>query len=71
MTYFYQRFQYLPYVHLVGMPGSGKSRIANMIASMAYAGKLVDGTMTDAAMFRFTDQQDGTLVIDEADKSFS
>jgi hypothetical protein len=67
MTWVYDRFTALPYLRLLGEPGTGKTRILKVAVSISYKGIAVSGNITGAALFRMIDLMQGTLAVDEAD----
>lgn len=61
-SYLHSSFNTYPYLFLNAMRGSGKSRMLNLIASLAYKGKVI-GSPTEAVLFRTPSGE--TLCLDE------
>src|SRR5262249_6431500 len=66
-TWVYERFQAVPYLRLIGLPQSGKSRALGAIGSVCYHPNVIAGSITSAALFRTIAVIGGTTVLDEAD----
>jgi hypothetical protein len=67
MTWVYDRFTALPYLRFLGEPGTGKTRLLQICASICYKGMVASGNITGPALFRTIDLVRGTMAIDEAD----
>lgn len=67
MSWLYDRFQVLPYLRVIGMYGTGKSRFLSVAGSICYKPMMAGGSATPASLFRTVDQIRGTFVLDEAD----
>lgn len=67
MSWIHDHFQVLPYLRVIGMYGTGKSRFLNVIGSVCYQPMMAGGSATPASLFRTVDQVKGTFVLDEAD----
>ena len=67
MTYVTPLFPTVPYIHLHGTPGSGKSALLRIIYELAFRPLLVEG-LTPAALFRWQHAYGGTLLADEAER---
>ncbi len=66
LTWVYDNFNELPYLRLMGNPGSGKTRFLEVLGSLCYKGTFAGGSTTPASIMRITDKVRGTLVLDEA-----
>ena len=66
MTYFFPLFDFLPILHLRGPAESGKSRLAHVLAALAFNGATF-GCATDATLFRYAHEGRYTQLITEAD----
>lgn len=71
LSWFYDRFSDLPYLRVLGEPGSGKTRFLLAIGSLCYKPIFASGASTVAPIFRMLDLVRGTLLVDEADFRFS
>jgi Phage integrase family len=67
MSWVYDRFTAVPYLRFLGEPGTGKTRLLQICASISYKGTSVGGNITGAALFRTIDLVQGTMAVDEAD----
>jgi len=67
LTWVYEACRAVPYLRLIGLPGSGKSRGTETIGSLCYRAVSMSGATTSAALFRVIDAVGGTLLLDEAD----
>lgn len=68
LTWVYEKFPFLFYIHFVGLSGTGKTVAAETLTSICY--KAIDaGGTTISSMFRLADQWRGTLFIDEFEPS--
>lgn len=67
MSWIYDHFQVLPYLRVIGMYGTGKSRFLSAIGSVCFKSMMSGGSSTSASMYRTIDQVRGTFVLDEAD----
>lgn len=67
MSWLYDEFQVLPYLRVIGMYGTGKSRFLSVVGSVCYKPMMAGGSATPASLFRTVDQIKGTFVLDEAD----
>jgi hypothetical protein len=61
------RFETAPYLHLMGAPGSGKSRLLRVLADLTNRGTLLGASSSHSSLFRIQDMFKGTLALDEAD----
>ncbi len=67
LTWIYEQVKTLPYLRVLGPPGSGKTRFLEVVGSLCYRTTRVSGCATSAALFRMIDLIQGTLAIDETD----
>jgi hypothetical protein len=67
MTWVYDRFTAVPYLRFLGEPGTGKSRMLQVLGHLSYKGIFAGGATTSSPLFRLIEVYRGTLVIDEAD----
>lgn len=66
-TYLYDQFVSLPYLHLRGPYGSGKSQGLQTLGAIAYHAINLGTAASDAVLYRTIDRYRGTLLIDELD----
>ncbi len=66
LTWVYEAFPNVPYVHLLGPAGSGKSRTLQVVGLLGYHPFLAGGNVTAAALLRIPEIYGGTLLIDES-----
>ena len=71
LTWLYDAFNELPYLHLRGDYGSGKTRALLTIGSLCYKAFFASGASTVSPIFHTLDAFRGTLIFDEADFRFS
>jgi hypothetical protein len=65
-TWIYERFDFIPYLQLIGPPGSGKTRSLEVLNAVCYhAAKHTSPTA--AVLFRMVSKYQPTLLIDEVD----
>lgn len=67
MTWVFDRFQTLPYLRVVGMHGTGKTRFLSVAGNLCYQSMIAGGSVSLSALFRTLDNVKGTFVFDEAD----
>lgn len=67
MSWLYDRFQTLPYLRVVGMYGTGKSRFLTTVGSICYKPFIAGGSISQAALYRTINDVNGSFVFDEAD----
>jgi len=67
LTHVHQRFHSLPYLRVIGDPGSGKSTLTSTLGLLSYKGFEVSGCVTIPVLFRTIDSYGVTLIIDESD----
>ena len=63
-TYFYRLFDAFPYLAVVGPKGSGKTKLASIVESVAFNPLRTD-SVTTAQLFRSVHVTGGTLILDE------
>lgn len=66
-TWIYDRFSVVPYLRVLGGPGSGKSRYLQVVGSLCYKPLFTMGAATMSPIFRLQDKLHGTLILDESD----
>ena len=66
-TYVYHAFDATPYLFVGGPLGSGKSRVFEILARIAFR-PCASSNLTAAAMFRTLHDRGGTLLLDEAER---
>ncbi|MBP7146437.1 MAG: hypothetical protein KBD01_02750 [Acidobacteria bacterium] len=66
-TWVYDAFNELPYLRLLGDPGSGKTRFLLTVGSLCYKPIFASGASTVSPLFRILDAVRGTLIVDEGD----
>lgn len=64
-------FNEVPYLRVLGPPGSGKTRFLLTVGALCYKPIFASGASTVSPLFRLLDSIGGTLVLDEADFRFS
>lgn len=69
MSWVYDKFQNIPYLHVVGLYGTGKSRLLSVAGHLCYKSVMAGGSISNAALFRTLDLFNPTLVFDEAELS--
>lgn len=67
MSWLYDKFQTLPYLRVVGMFGTGKSRFLKVAGSICYKPFIAGGSISMAGLYRTINDVNGTFVFDEAD----
>jgi hypothetical protein len=67
LTYCYTPWSSIPYLHIVGPLGSGKTRVFEVLARIVYR-PLQSSNLTAASLFRTLHETGGTLLLDEADR---
>jgi len=67
MTWVYDAFSAVPYLHALGPIGTGKTRFLLTVGNLCYRAILAGGAVSPAAIFRAVDRYSGTLIIDESD----
>jgi hypothetical protein len=71
LSWVHDGFHELPYLRVMGSPGSGKTRFLLTVGSLCYKPIFASGASTVSPLFRILDSMKGTLVLDEADFRFS
>jgi hypothetical protein len=71
LTWLYDCFSELPYLRVLGEPGSGKTRFLLVVGSLCNKPIFASGASTVSPVFRMLDAVRGTLVFDEADFRFT
>lgn len=71
LSWVHDGFHELPYLRVMGAPGSGKTRFLLTVGSLCYKPIFASGASTVSPLFRILDSMKGTLVLDEADFRFS
>jgi hypothetical protein len=69
LSWVYERFSVLPYLSVIGEPGTGKSRFLQVVGSLCYKPMRVSGAISVASIFRLIAEFHGTLILEEADLS--
>jgi len=67
LSWVYDDFNELPYLRVIGEPGSGKTRFLLTVGSLCYKPIFASGASSVSPIFRILDAFSGTLVIDEGD----
>jgi hypothetical protein len=67
MTWMFDKFSAVPYLRLLGEPGTGKTRILKIVKHLSYRGIFFGGSSSPAALFRMQNTFRGTISFDEAD----
>lgn len=66
-SWIYDGFNELPYLRVIGDPGSGKTRFLQIVGSICYKPIFASGASTISPIFRMLSSFKGTLVLDESD----
>src|SRR5207249_6113619 len=67
LSWLYDTFNELPYLRVIGEPGSGKTRFLLTVGALCYKPIFASGASSVSPIFRILDAIGGTLVIDEGD----
>jgi len=67
LSYSYRAWPAIPYLYLNGPPGSGKSRILDVLKRQVFR-PISSSNATAAAVFHWLDIRGGTLLLDEAER---
>ncbi|HEX4826350.1 MAG TPA: hypothetical protein VFV19_18770 [Candidatus Polarisedimenticolaceae bacterium] len=67
LSWVYDSFNELPYLRVIGEPGSGKTRFLLTVGSICYKPIFASGASSVSPIFRILHAFQGTLVIDEGD----
>lgn len=68
LTWVYDKLTVVPYLRALGDYGSGKTRFAQVIGSLAYKPLFLAGATSDAFIFRMIELFKGTLIINELER---
>lgn len=71
LSWVYDTFNEVPYLRVIGNPGNGKTRFLQCLGALCYKATTIGGSTTPASILRITDQIRGTLILDEANYTFS
>ena len=66
LTYCFPAWEAVPYLHVSGPAGSGKTRVFELLSRMALR-PIVSSNLSAPALFRTLHEKGGTLLLDEAD----
>ncbi|NLF88843.1 hypothetical protein GX563_08480 [Candidatus Bathyarchaeota archaeon] len=66
-TYFHKQFSAYPYLFLNAVKNSGKTKLMMLLSLLCYNGKL-STNMSNASLFRHTQNNGATILLDEADQ---
>ncbi|MFA5792202.1 MAG: hypothetical protein WC884_04200 [Candidatus Paceibacterota bacterium] len=69
LSWVYDKFQNIPYLRVVGLFGTGKSRLLSAVGHLCYKAVMAGGSISNAALFRTLDLFNPTLIFDEAELS--
>lgn len=64
LSYVYPVFDAVPYIHLTGLAGSGKTHAARILASLAFNGH-IEVDPTESSLFRTIEATRGLVVLDD------
>lgn len=64
LSYIYPVFDAIPYLHLTGLAGTGKTHVARIVAALAFNGH-VEVDPTEASLFRTIEATRGLVVLDD------
>lgn len=67
LTYAFRCWNAVPYLHLTGPAGSGKSTVFSILERLVFK-PVVSSNMTAPALFRTLHERGGTLLLDEAER---
>lgn len=67
LSWVYDRFSVVPYLRVIGDPGTGKSRFLQTVGLILYKPMFASGATTASPIFRLIEKVGGSLIIDEAD----
>ncbi len=67
MTYCYRLFPAIPYLHLTGLKGAGKTKLIQAITLLSFNGQLVTSSSSAASIIRLVHGNGATLGVDEAE----
>lgn len=63
-TYVFEIFDQTPYIGIFGPYDSGKTRLGSLLEGLCFNATFT-GSITSSALFRYVDQEPGTIIIDE------
>jgi energy-coupling factor transporter ATP-binding protein EcfA2 len=66
ITYVFNFFEAIPYLHLTGAKGSGKTTLVKILSSLSH-NSISTVSVTPATMFRLIDKEQPTLFVDEVE----
>lgn len=65
-TWVFDRYDKVPYLRFIGVPGSGKSRMLRVLSGVCYHPIMLNGNISDAGIFRTLELNGhGTFLFDE------
>ncbi len=64
LSYVFPVFEAVPYLHLLGLAGSGKTTVAKIMAQLGFNGRIVVDP-TEASLFRDIEQDRPLMILDE------
>ncbi len=69
MTYFYRQFPAVPYLHIQGPYGSGKSQVLLLLQQVVFR-PILSSSVTGPLLFRSLHDNGGVLLLDEAENFY-
>lgn len=66
LSYMYKMFTHVPYIHLKGDKGAGKSTVLSILNNLCFNATMWS-SMTEAVIFRYVDVSNATLLLDEVE----
>jgi len=67
LTYCYRLFPAIPYLHLTGLKGAGKTKVMQIVSLLCFNGELVTNSSSAASIVRLVHGNGATLGVDEAE----
>lgn len=67
MTYCYRLFPAIPYLHLTGLKGAGKTKVMQIVSLLCFNGELVTNSSSATSIVRLVHGNGATLGVDEAE----
>ena len=67
MTWVHDKFSAVPYLRFLGEPGTGKTRLLEILQQLSYRGIMFGPGSSVSPLFRLQDVMHGTILFDEAD----
>jgi len=64
LSYIFPIFEAVPYLHLAGLPGTGKTTVAKIMSQLGFNGRIVVDP-TEASLFRDIEQDRPLMILDE------